>query len=66
MENWVFPKTSALEDVYDFVKVRLPDDLQAAKFRLATSYPKKYLLNVGESLASAGIEDHDMLIAEKM
>jgi len=66
VENWVFNKNSVVEELYDFVKVKLPEDQLSVKFRISTSYPKKHLINLGDTLGALGIEDQDTLVTEKL
>jgi len=66
VENWVFNKNSIVEELYDFVKVKLPEDQLSVKFRISTSYPKKHLINFGDTLGALGIEDQDTLVTEKL
>lgn len=36
------------------------------KFKISTTYPKKALVNMGDTLAGLGLENNDMLAVEKI
>jgi len=52
--------------LYDFVKVKLPEDQLMTKFKIFTTYPKKYLVSLGDPLGALGLEDQDTIATEKI
>lgn len=47
------------------MKVKLPDSEITTNYTISTSYPKKNLVGMGDTLGALGIEDQDTLIVEK-
>jgi ataxin-3 len=62
---WTFPFTSLVEDLYDFVKVNLPEG-KYTHYKIGTPYPRQYFLDLKKYLLEVGLSTNDVVIVEKI
>jgi len=65
LKSWTFPLSATVEDLYDFVKVNLPEG-QYTRFKIAISYPRQQITALKNYLIETGISNKESLIVDKI